>query len=174
MPKSLLLRYAREVYDHAGALYGGLFVTILLGVVGRFSSWHPDSWMYVAAISLGLVVAQYRAWKAMHRELRSQVAINYQISKTATFDLRFGPNSAGNPKDRLESAIALFEKLESEVLADDFSNAGDLLIFKDFFLQLLRDWFASGAAYHHWHERLFKVVDAVNRHERELAEREVL
>jgi hypothetical protein len=64
MPR-MLIRYLNEVYDRAGSFYGGLGVTVLLWAAdssGWFPGWHPKPWMYIAAIAVGLSVAQYRAW----------------------------------------------------------------------------------------------------------------
>jgi hypothetical protein len=78
--------------------------------------------------------------------------------------LRFGSSSNFSPARRFELTKEYFEKLEAEVLADNFTNAGEVLALKDIMLSVLRGYFGGGAGYPVWHDRLFKVIDLVSAH----------
>ncbi|HEX4966002.1 MAG TPA: hypothetical protein VF173_34650 [Thermoanaerobaculia bacterium] len=185
---SPILEYLLAVRRHWAALVTGslpiaVYTILALGFpdephkIQHFWN-HLPQWAVILLALLGVTVAQFLAWNDLRTDrenlkgqLRERRQHDRQTAIMADLDMRFGPSSPGS-QARLESAIALFEKLEAEILAGNFSNADELLIFRDFFTAILRSWFASGGAYPHWQSRLLKVVSAVVQHERELTDNE--
>lgn len=140
---------------------------------------HIPQWAVIILALLGVTAAQYLAWRdlravneTLRRELRERALYNRRVAIAAELDMRFGSTSNLSNGRRFDLAKAHLAVLEAEVLAGDFTNAEEVLILKDIMLPVLMGWFGGGAGYQMEHERLFKVVDAVSRHERELAAKE--
>lgn len=102
-------------------------------------------------------------------ELRRQASFNRREATRAALDLKFGPRSNITPSRRFDLATEYFVQLEAEILTGDFTHADEVIAIQDLMVPVFRDWFAGGAGYYEWHERLVAVVEAVQRRQLELA-----
>lgn len=144
---------------------------------------HLPQWVVWSLVLLAVITAQYGAWlaerakvQALKRQLKERGKENRRAALLAVMDMRFGEYSVPVPLARFEAALALFEKLEAEILSGNFKNAEEFIIFKDFFNPLLKDfWYSRSApAYFAWRDRLVRALEIVGQHERELADKEAL
>jgi hypothetical protein len=189
MPKqrSNLSRYVHAVLRHGLAVWTGAAVTALawltdhlvgIGWLGPATWWlHPTPLFYGVVFGVVLAFAQYLAWSelykkygALRRKLQGQVDQNRQMALAAVFDLKFGPGSNVAAFDRFGLMAERFQELEAEMLSGNYSRAVEVLALKDIMLQVLRGHFAGGAGYSDWADRLFSLVESVEKHYRLQAE----
>jgi hypothetical protein len=98
-------------------------------------------------------------------QFTEQRRLNRLAALTAELDFKFGPTSGVSPAQRVEMATDYFEKLERELIANDFTHEVEFLAARETIRSTLSDCYKSGPQYAAWHERFVKVLEAVSRHQ---------
>ncbi len=120
-----------------------------------------------------LLFAPFPVYLKLRKELREANRLNWHASFNALLDMKFGPGSTLPIDEQLRLASVDFERLETEILGGDFSHKAEMLAYKDIILRLAARFSGStGLQYGHYHKRAIKVIEAINKHEEEMKDKD--
>jgi hypothetical protein len=179
---------ARDLWEYLKATGWGwwLAVAALFGFydqIGRFlpKKWVQDMppWLPEFVAITALLVGPFLAFRKKNRQvellrarLREQSLHDLRMAAvSARLDLQIGERPGVTPMRRFERGQARLQELETEINSGNFSNALEVLLFKDVFLDVAAQCVPPAAV--GWRDlqaRVSKIVWIVEEHVEQIAQ----
>lgn len=168
-------------------MFLGILALLGIGTVAKLwtsqiEPWLAGEWTHGATVALGMLfVSSFVALCGMEgelddlrQEIKKQARANLLVFQAEKMDLRFGPSSRLTIGSRWDTALPIFKEIEREILSGNFSRSIEAVAMKDSFLDTVTHMYSSsaGSGFLEYRERFFRVMGAIDRHERELLDRE--